>query len=324
MNTSRDKDEKNNIDDYTEYYDDNCDYYEDEEVINIIEEEDAGATGGPPPRRLNPLECYYCGHLSSNRIAVAKHMISGHWDEVRERQGGGRRDNSNYYNNIEDSRVIRPEPGSKFFKAQKTTQVMNNVKNSLVNNSLYLNQNPKWMGKLGAGMSASNINQKKRSVHNPSWYGTQPNRKLAPKPIVPMPMPGVRAPVTGKSLLKKKFEALSELRKKKQAIPFEATFDLTKDDPNACSICDDDFNWPDEKHECKRTQGQKPADPNIELNSSNRNKVLQPVSVSSNGKGSKTVPISVPIRTGGKDLRNLVKKVSKSSPALQITPVMKK
>ena len=135
MNTSRDKDEKNNIDDYTEYYDDNCDYYEDEEIINIIEEEreeDAGATGGPPPRRLNPLECYYCGHLSSNSIAVAKHMISGHWDEVRERQGAGRRDNSNYYNNIDlDSRNIKPEPGRvkgrKVFKAQKTTQVMNNV-----------------------------------------------------------------------------------------------------------------------------------------------------------------------------------------------------
>ena len=132
MNTSRDKDEKNDNDDYTEYYDDDCDYYEDEEVINIIEEEDAGATGGPPPRRLNPLECYYCGHLSSNRIAVAKHMISGHWDEVRERQGAGRRDNSNYYNNIDlDSRNIKPEPGRvkgrKVFKAQKTTQVMNNV-----------------------------------------------------------------------------------------------------------------------------------------------------------------------------------------------------
>ena len=106
----------------------------------------------------------------------------------------------------------------------------------------------------------------------------------------------------------------------KSKIPFEATFDLTKDDPDACSVCDDDFNWPDENHECKRTRQK---DPN-KLNSVNRNKVLQPVSVSSNRKGSKTAPISVPIKTGGKDFRNLVKKLSTNSRALQITPVMKK
>ena len=266
-------------------------------------------------KRMNPLECYYCGQASSNRIAVAKHVISDHWDEVRERQGGGRRDNSAYYNNIEDSRVIRPEPGSRVSKIyQKTSQVMNNVKTALATNNLYLNHhNPKWMGKLGA-----NINKKARNVHSPSWYGTQPDRNLALKPNRPRPIASMPPPA-GKSSLRKKFEALAELKKKKD---FEASFDLTKDDPDACSVCDDDFNWPDEKHECKRNR-QKP-DSKKELNSSNRNKVLQPVSVSLNGRGSKTVPISVPIRTGGKDLRNLVKKVSKNSPALQIIPVMKK
>ena len=246
-------------------------------------------------RRLDPLQCFYCGQLSPDRISVARHLISSHWVEVRERQGGGRRDNSAYYASIEDSRVIRPEPG-KFPRAQplaqKTqSQVMNNVSAA----TSVANPSPRWLDKLGGGMSA-NINKKARQIHNPSWYGKPPNRKIAPRPLV-----------GGKQLLKSK-------------IPFEATFDLTKDDPDACSVCDDDFNWPDENHECKRTRQK---DPN-KLNSVNRNKVLQPVSVSSNRKGSKTAPISVPIKTGGKDFRNLVKKLSTNSRALQITPVMKK
>ena len=247
-------------------------------------------------RRLDPLQCFYCGQLSPDRISVARHLISSHWAEVRERQGGGRRDNSAYYASIEDNRVIRPEPG-KFPRAQplaqKTSQVMNNVNAATsVANPI---TSPRWLDKLGGGGSA-NINKKARQIHNPSWYGKPPNRKIAPRPLV-----------GGKPLLKSK-------------IPFEATFDLTKDDPDACSVCDDDFNWPDENHECKRTRQK---DPN-KLNSVNRNKVLQPVSVSSNRKGSKTAPISVPIKTGGKDFRNLVKKLSTNSRALQITPVMKK
>ena len=137
-------------------------------------------------------------------------------------------------------------------------------------------------------MRSANINKNARQIHHPSWFGKPQNIALRP-------------PVGGKPL-------------------FEATFDLTKDDPDACSVCDDDFNWPDENHECKRTRQK---DPN-KLNSVNRNKVLQPVSVSSNRKGSKTAPISVPIKTGGKDFRNLVKKLSTNSRALQITPVMKK
>ena len=248
-------------------------------------------------RRLNPLQCYYCGKLSSDRISVARHMIASHWVEVREKQGGGRRDNSAYYASIQDSRVIRPEPG-KFPRtpqpiAQKTSQVMNNV--SAATSVPQPGTSPRWLDKLGGGMKA-NVNKKVRQVHNPSWYGTPPNRNIAPKPSV------------GKSGAKSK------------NIPFEATFDLTKDDPEACSVCDDDFNWPDENHECKRTRQK---DPN-KLNSVNRNKVLQPVSVSSNRSSSKTAPISVPIKTGGKDFRNLVKKLSTNSRALQITPVMKK
>ena len=36
-------------------------------------------------RRLNSLQCYYCGKLSSDRITVARHMIASHWVEVREK-----------------------------------------------------------------------------------------------------------------------------------------------------------------------------------------------------------------------------------------------
>ena len=247
-------------------------------------------------RRLDPLACYYCGKLSSDRIRVARHMISEHWAEVREKQGGGRRDNSAYYASIEDSRVIRPEPGKLARPqplAQRTSQVMNNV-TAASSSPAVPGTSPRWLDKLGGGMSG-NVNKKARNVHNPSWYGTQPNRKISPRPLVGKPS-------------------------SRNKIPIEATFDLTKDDPDACSVCDDDFNWPDENHECKRTRQKAPN----KLNSVNRNKVLQPASVSSNRNSSKTAPISVPIKTGGKDFKNLVKKLSTNSRALQITPVMKK
>ena len=108
------------------------------------------------------------------------------------------------------------------------------------------------------------------------------------------------------------------------------TFDLTKPDPDACEVCDDDFNWPDENHECKKTRKNKMS------NDLNNKKVLQQVQVSDNifeslkskGSISKNVSISRPINNRGKDLKkfkdNLVTKLSTKSTSLQITPVMKK
>ena len=226
--------------------------------------------------RADPLACVYCSQLAVSRVSLAKHLIAAHWDQVRERQGGGRRDNSAYYASIEDSRIIKPEPKFKLPRTQPSqVRSLANVGPSIT---------PKWLNKLENG-TRENVNKKARNSHNPSWYGAPPNRKIAPK-----------------------------------SIPFEATFDLTKEDPDACSVCDDDFNWPDEKHVCKRTLKKDPS----KLNSRNHKKVLQPVTVSSNRNSSKTAPIRAPIKNGGKDLKNLVKKLSTNSQALQITPVMKK
>ncbi len=192
----------------------------------------------PPIPRFNP--SYPPPQLPHfNPFLPPPTIQSGPPTEDRKRLGGGLRDNTAYYAGIKDRHVIRPEPG-KFPRAQplaqKTqSQVMNNV--SVATSVANLSSSSEWLDKLGGGMSA-NINKKARQIHHPSWFGKPQNIALRP-------------PVGGKPL-------------------FEATFDLTKDDPDACSVCDDDFNWPDENHECKRTRQK---DPN-KLNSVNRNKDL--------------------------------------------------
>jgi len=173
--------------------------------------------------KFRALQCVYCGKQNSDKITLAKHMIADHWAQVRERQGGGRRNNDAYYANIEDSRVIKPTfkapvlapkpPGSNLRPLAPKP-----IAPAAAMNSSYLNSNPKWLNKLGS--NGNKVNKISRNIHNPSWYGKAPNRKIVPK--------------------------ISTL-------PFGMTFDLTKDDPDACDVCDDDFNWPDENHECKRT-----------------------------------------------------------------------
>ena len=79
--------------------------------------------GNSPPVRTGPAirggvrrvrggavgsNCVYCGHTLRDRISLAKHLVGQHWQAVREKQGGGRRNNYSYYSNIQDDRVIKP------------------------------------------------------------------------------------------------------------------------------------------------------------------------------------------------------------------------
>jgi len=64
------------------------------------------------PVKVSRLACYYCGQVQTERISLAKHLVGQHWGQVRDRQGGGRRDNYSYYANIEDSRVIKSRPAT--------------------------------------------------------------------------------------------------------------------------------------------------------------------------------------------------------------------
>jgi len=94
--------------------------------------------------KFQPLQCIYCGKHTKERISLAKHMISEHWNFVREKQGGGRRDNSYYYANIEDNRVLKPTSKS-IFNAPRPNLPTHTKSSS----SLYIKtKNPKWLRNL--------------------------------------------------------------------------------------------------------------------------------------------------------------------------------
>ena len=77
------------------------------------------STQAPPrlraPRKLGRLDCYYCHLAATDRISLTKHLVGQHWDLVRDRQGGGRKDNRLYYSSIQDDRVLQPG-GNKLFR----------------------------------------------------------------------------------------------------------------------------------------------------------------------------------------------------------------
>ena len=58
--------------------------------------------------KVGRLDCYYCGVTTSDRISLTKHLVAQHWAQVRDRQGGGRKDNRHLYSNLQDSRVLQP------------------------------------------------------------------------------------------------------------------------------------------------------------------------------------------------------------------------
>ena len=231
--------------------------------------------------KTKALQCYYCNKQTSERITLARHMIADHWDLVRDRQGGGRRNNDAYYANIEDSRVIKPT-----FKAPLIApkQPVSNLRPlapkpiapAAAMNSSYLNSNPKWLNKLVG--NNGKVNKVSRNIHNPAWYGKAPNRKIAPKA---------------------------------STLPFGATFDLTKDDPDACDVCDDDFNWPDENHQCKRTLKK-------ELSKSSRSPEMKNILKEIPMKNNKDQKIKKLVNN-----LNNINKFSSNSRGLQIVPVKK-
>merc|ERR1712126_145243 len=251
--------------------------------------------------KFKPTQCVYCGKNHAEKISLARHLIGEHWEAVRNAQGGGKRDNSAYYASIEDSRIIRPDPKAvkpsnsvpkpPGYSATAQKHAKNLAAAQAANAKYNMNQNPKWLDKLGGKGSSENINRKLRNVHNPSWFGGVPNRKLLPKQMMP-------------------------------EVPSDMSFDLTND-PDACDVCDDDFNWPDASHVCKRTQKKQ-----SQSVAGMDKKVLQEIPVKSTRNILPKIPISattkVPITPSGADLKNLVKNLSSKSGNLKITPVVKK
>ena len=228
---------------------------------------------------LEPKPCYYCVEECHDRIELAKHMISNHWKTVYEAHGGGRKPNNTYYQ-IEDSRVLRPKPPpmsartSFHMKGLAGAEAVNKAyQANRMGNFAFQSKNPAWQklaiakymaqkrlsgsqnqigmknqigmhspttgmvnqigmqSRMGIQNRKSNqqlqnytkyikqpasINKMNKNPHNPSWF-----RKTPARNGLPMQRPG-------------------------------EVFDLTADDEEErrCKVCEDDFNWPDEKHDC--------------------------------------------------------------------------
>ena len=167
---------------------------EEKEPLNHVQPIPAGNSKlqfsrGDGKGKRGRLDCYYCGVTTSDRISLSRHLVGQHWDQVRERQGGGRRDNRQYYSNLQDSRVIKPAP------------------KCLVRNSNYHSGNlppppnrkifPKpthptynWAARI-KDQDFQLLNKKattpSASRFSNSLFGKTPNRKIAPKPIYGKP-----------------------------------------------------------------------------------------------------------------------------------------
>jgi len=229
---------------------------------------------------LEPKPCHYCVEECHDRIELAKHMISDHWETVYEAHGGGRKPNNTYYQ-IEDSRVLRPKPPP---MSARTSFHMKGLAGAEAVNKAYQvgrmghpalqPKNPAWLQKLGVnkymaqnklpgfqnqigmknqiGMQnpigmlkqmgmlnrknfqqlknftkyvkqTPSLNKMNKNPHNPSWFRKTPTRNILPKP-----KPG-------------------------------EVFDLTADDDDEikCKVCEDDFNWPDDNHDCPLQRNKK-------------------------------------------------------------------
>ena len=113
-------------------------------------------------------QCPWCGLQNTDRIRLAKHLISEHWLEVREEQGGGRIDNSRYYaHGIEDSRILKVKQNRLVTRTvQRDPVVQRQAKE------------PGWLGRLETNKKITNAS---RNLQNSQLRGRIPNRKMVPK-----------------------------------------------------------------------------------------------------------------------------------------------
>ena len=176
-----------------------------EEILELLEEEKKPLThvqpipagrkllkaplvslGGGRGKR-GRLDCYYCAVTTSDRISLTKHLVGQHWDQVRDRQGGGRRDNRQYYSNLQDSRVLKPglnrnanyhsgnipPPNRKIFP-KPTPPTYNWAARIRDQDFKLLNKKVTTSGTVSPSVSR----------FSNSLFGKTPNRKIAPKPII--------------------------------------------------------------------------------------------------------------------------------------------
>ena len=139
-----------------------------DQVIEIPDDEEVR----PLPSRTRPggrqrgRDCYYCGLDVKDRISLALHLVGEHWTEVRERQGGGRMDNSKYYAAIEDSRIIKPA------RPQTITPHSRTISTPRATNRMERNTTNSFYGGL----------PNRRFMPNLPTQGYTPRRRILPKP----------------------------------------------------------------------------------------------------------------------------------------------
>jgi len=214
---------------------------------------------------FKPKPCSYCDEQCHDRIGLAKHLISEHWETVRRAQGGGKLDRSAYYNQIQDSRIIRPKPPP---MSARTSFHMKGLAGADAVNRAYQNpalqgKNPAWLQKLesankligggskldfkkGLGINESQNQMSTKQLNNFKNYMNQkPNPYLMNKRNRNPHNPSWfgNPPTRNQKILPK-------------PSPGEV-LDLTVEEEPTCDICEDDFNWPDENHACPLKQSKK-------------------------------------------------------------------
>ena len=143
-------------------------------------------------RKVPRLSCYYCGLATTDRVSLTKHLVGQHWALVRERQGGGRRDNSLYYSTIQDSRIIKPglnkpprnpaygnlPPPNRKILPKPTVPTYNWT--AMIKDQDFYNLKKKAITSSGTVSPAATNSVSRYSTN--SFFGKTPNRKIKPKP----------------------------------------------------------------------------------------------------------------------------------------------
>merc|ERR1719369_2529848 len=250
---------------------------------------------GPPP--LEPKPCHYCVEQCHDRIELAKHMISDHWDTVYKAQGGGKRPNSTYYQ-IEDSRVLKPKPSM----SARTSLLMGGLagpgafnRANLVNrmgNAALQSKNPAWLQKLAVNKSVKLMNESQNQIGMKNQISMQntnslqnqiamQNRMSMQNQIAMQNRIGMQNQKSYQQLANftkymnhKQSPSLNKLNKNPRNNPSWVgktprnilpkprpgdVLDLTAEDEDVegCEVCEDDFNWPDENHDCPLKRNKK-------------------------------------------------------------------
>jgi len=215
---------------------------------------------------FKPKPCSYCDEQCHDRIGLAKHLISDHWETVRLAQGGGKLDRSAYYKQIQDSRIIRPKPPA---MSARTSFHMAGLAGADSVNKAYQQskpalqaKNPAWLSKLeiankfiggsklefrkGLGMNESQNQMSMKQLENYQKY-----MSIKPKPNPYQLNKRNRNPHSPSWFGKTPTRTLMPKPVSGEVL------DLTEDDEPKCDICEDDFNWPDANHACPLKQSKK-------------------------------------------------------------------